>query len=566
MPRPTSPFRAVRAADGAAAPRSPLRALPALIALFVLNGVLSMTSWWPTLGVLPDARIAPEFVGIAVSLAAWMALRGPMPAALFTTLAIVHALLVLGRYVDVVAPSLFGRPISLYWDMPQLPRFLWVTATGSPGWQVILGMAAILGAAWGVILLFRSCWKALAQALEGLCRRPGFWGSMAPIVALVVANYAGVQATWPYVSKPVIPTYWKELGLIWDARSPERIARLMPARTAIDEALAKPPHAPLAGLAGRDLTLMFLESFGAVLYDDPQVSAAVSATRDRLGAAIAGSGRSVVSAFYRSPTIGGASDLAHLSMLSGIDLSDPRRYQLLITTERPTLIQVFQRAGYEVWGVYPSVFWDWVERSYYRFDRYLSGPDLDYRGPAFGYWKIPDQFAVARLESAHPRRGAAPPRMTILATMSTHFPFVPTPPYQPDWTRVLSDEPFDPDEVRQAQAEQVDWLRMRPAYVRTVNYAHTWLAAFFSRPDPRDTVYVLFGDHQPTTNVAGEGARWDVPVHVVASDGRLLDGLRARGFVDGLRPRQDALGGLHELSGALLSAFGEDAAPVAAQR
>jgi hypothetical protein len=39
-----------------------------------------------------------------------------------TLLATLYALLILGRYVDVVAPSLLGRAISLYWDVPQLPQ------------------------------------------------------------------------------------------------------------------------------------------------------------------------------------------------------------------------------------------------------------------------------------------------------------------------------------------------------------------------------------------------------------------------------------------------------------
>jgi hypothetical protein len=530
------------------------------LSLLLLNELLSFTSWWPTVGVLPDARIAPEFVALVALLSVWMACRGALPAWVFTPLSAVYALLILGRYVDVVAPSLFGRPISLYWDVPQLPRFLWVTATGSPLWIVILGVAGVAAAVWGFVALLRALWKTLAQALLGLSRLKTFWAVLAPIMALVAANYAGVRATWPYVSKPVIPTYGHEIGLIWDARSPQRLAQLMPARTVIDEALSRPAKSALAALSGRDLTLFFLESFGAVLYDDPQALAAVSATREDLARAIAASGRTVVSAFYRSPTIGGASDLAHLSLLSGIDLSDPRRYQLLITTKRPTLIQVFQQAGYEVWGVYPSVFWDWVERSYYRFNVYLSGPDLDYRGPPFGFWKIPDQYAMAKLEQAHPRTGAAAPRMTIFATMSTHFPFVPTPPYQPDWTRVLSDEPFDAPAVQKAQSEQVDWTRMRPGYLSTVNYAHTWLAGYFARPEPRETVYVLLGDHQPTTNVAGEGARWDVPVYVVARDDKLLARFRQLGFAQGLQPGPKPLGGLHDLTATLLAGFGADGA------
>ncbi len=538
-----------------------------LLALLFLNGILSFTSWWPTIAVMPDKRLAPEFFGLWLVLAGWVALRGRPPARLVHGLAIVYALLVLGRYVDVVAPSLFGRPISLYWDVPQLPRFLWVTASGLPWWATALALLAIGLLAWGFHRLLTLAMRVLADGIRPYVRTRWLWALTAALTLVVAANYAGVQATWPYISKPVMPTYWKQLALIRDAGSADTVARALPPRTVIDDALAQPSDRVLAALGGRDLHLFFLESFGAMLYDRPEAERATAATRARLQQAIRDSGRQVVSAFYRSPTIGGASDLAHMSVLSGIDLSDPRRHDLLLTTHRPTLLKVFQHAGYEVYGVYHSVWWDWVERSYYGFDVYLSGPDLDYRGPSFGYWHIPDQFAAARLEQRYPRTPGSRPRMTLLSTISTHFPFVPVPPYQPDWSRVLSEHPFDDADVARAQAEKVNWTNMGPDYLRTINYAHTWLADYFRQPEQRDTVYLMIGDHQPTANIAGEGAPWDVPVYLVARDPRLLDRFRALGFSDGLTPKRAPLGGLHDLTAMLLNALGDDAltsAPVSA--
>ncbi len=529
-----------------------------VISVLFLNGVLSFTSWWPTVGVLPDARVAPEFVGLWLILAGWLTWRGRPPRWLLNWLAAVYALLVVGRYVDVVAPSLFGRPISLYWDVPQLPRFLWVTASGLPWWAVALAALALVAMALGFHRLLRGAMQLLADAAPPLLRWRATWLATAALTLLVAANYAGVRATWPFVSKPVMPTYWKQLMLVRDAGSPESVARALPATTVVDDALARPADRVVAALGGRDLHLVFLESFGAVLYDRPDAAAAVEATRARWLDAIRRSGRGVVSAFYTSPTIGGASDLAHMSVLSGIDLSDPRRHDLLLTTRRPTVLKVFQHAGYEVFGVYHSVWWDWVERSYYGFDTYVSGPDLGYRGPAIGYWRIPDQFAAARIEELHPRSAGGKPRLTLLATMSTHFPFSPVPPYQPDWTRVLGEQPFDAADIARVQAEEVNWLDMAPDYLRSVNYAHTWLADYFRRPEPRETVYLLIGDHQPTANIAGEGARWDVPVYLVARDPTLLERFRRLGFRDGLHPAPVSLGGLHDLTGAVLRGLGSD--------
>lgn len=530
-----------------------------IISLLLLNGLLSFTSWWPTIAVQPDARIAPEFFLLMLALSIAVAARQTISPRMVNWLASAYLLLMLGRYVDVVAPALFGRPVSLYWDLPQLPRFIWVTVTGSPWWMTALAATGISGVVWGLHWAVARC---LTYSLAGLCaviRKPALWCVLAPLSALIGANYAGVQATWPYVSKPVIPTYAREVGLLADALLPDRANRLLPPSDTIGAALEKGPDRALSALQKRDVMLMFLESHGAVLYDNPSYAARVADSLNHLERSIESSGRYAVSAFFRSATIGGASDLAHLSLLSGIDLSDPRRHDLLVTTQRPTLLTVFKRAGYDIHALYHSVYWDWRERSYYGFDTYLSGPDLGYTGPEFGFWKIPDQYAIARYAQLHPRTAGGKPRITVFSTMSTHFPFVPVPPYQPDWQRLLGPEPFEPEAARQAQKQPVNWLNMGPDYVRTVNYAHTWLSDWFLQPEGREVVYLLIGDHQPTSNIAGEGASWDVPVYIVSRDARLLDAFREQGFSDGMRPRQrPPLGGLNDLTAYLLKAFGQD--------
>jgi hypothetical protein len=57
--------------------------------------------------------------------------------------------------------------------------------------------------------------------------------------------------------------------------------------------------------------------------------------------------------------------------------------------------------------------------------------------------------------------------------------------------------------------------------------------------------------------VAGVGARWDVPVHVVTSHADIAAALVAKGFVEGvaLAPQQRPIGTLPELSVLLLEAF-----------
>ena len=67
---------------------------------------------------------------------------------------------------------------------------------------------------------------------------------------------------------------------------------------------------------------------------------------------------------------------------------------------------------------------------------------------------------------------------------------------------------------------------------------------------------VVIGDHQPPSLVSGEGASWNVPVHVISGRDTLLDRLRGHRFVDGLAPMGSLVGRMDELLQKLLDAFG----------
>jgi hypothetical protein len=319
--------------------------------------------------------------------------------------------------------------------------------------------------------------------------------------------------------------------------------------------MAEPAEVALGALRGRDFKLFFLESYGAVAYDQPVASRRLAPVRAQLAADIAASGRLVASAFVRSPTFAGGSDLAHMSLLSGIDLADPLRHHLLLTTDRPTLISLFRRAGYQSVGLYPALSWEWPERAFYGFDLFLEGRDLDYRGPPLGHWKIPDQFSIARFEELHPLRVDSPPRFLFFPTITTHWPFAPVPPYQTDWQRLLTPDPFGAEVAARLGDEATGWIDKLPGYIDMFEYTYRWLDGYLQRPEARESVMLWVGDHQPASSVTGEGASWDVPVHVITRDADLLARFVALGFRPGLEPRRPALGGLHDLTALLLKAF-----------
>lgn len=527
-------------------PRVPV--LPITAALLLLNAVLSFENWWPTPAIKPDSRLAPEFVGLWLLLLLLVRIRGAVSMRWVSVLSVAYLLLVIGRYGDVTAPALFGRPINLYWDGHQIPIVLSVLAR-KVSWWVPPVIALVLAVA--LMALYRSIrwairWTAHETVPRAL-RSPTALAVSAMAALLVGLNLAGVRATWPYVAKPVIPTYARQVNLLAQAYLPGALPAVLPASPSFDGGVDL--------LAGADVQVFFLESYGATAFDDSGLKQALSTSRGRFAKAADAAGFTMLSARVRSPTFGGGSELAHLGFLSGLDLSDPFRHDLLLTTSRPTMVSFFRRNGYTTYGLYSSLSWDWPEKSFYAFDVFLDGRDLDYRGPHFGPWWIPDQFAIARFEQLHAARADGRPRFVFFPTIMSHIPFEPVPPYQPDWNRLLTVEAYDSAEARAALGYRPDWLNLRPGFVRAIDYTYDWLAGYVARPRPRPLFLVLLGDHQPAASVSGLGASWDVPVHILTSSTVLADRLQALGFERGIEPTRPVLADMHEFARRLVSAF-----------
>jgi hypothetical protein len=212
----------------------------------------------------------------------------------------------------------------------------------------------------------------------------------------------------------------------------------------------------------------------------------------------------------------------------------------------------------------PGLQQDWPEGAFYRFGQIYNTEQLRYTGPSFGWWPVPDQFALAQLDHLELTPASRAPVFAFLPTTSTHTPFRPTPPYQPSWPRMLTDRPYDDADFDRAWAEPPDWLDLGPSYVGSIDYALASLGGFLGLPRNRDRVLILIGDHQPPAVVSGVGAPWDVPVHVISSRPAVLEALEARGFHEGLHPPRPVIMKMHQLMPAVMGALDAGAAAPAA--
>jgi hypothetical protein len=365
------------------------------------------------------------------------------------------------------------------------------------------------------------------------------------VIVLFVAQRAGASIPGAFPA-PVLQTYAHQAGLLLTGF---RGSRDLPPSPAMDSTFAN--------IEGADVLLVFIESYGEVS-DTPPIDTALAPSRRQFDLDVRQTGREAASAYVESPTFGGSSWLAHLSLLTGIEVRDPDTNARLMTQQRATLVTAFERHGFRTIALMPGLQQPWPEGAFYGFNDIYGADRLAYAGPQFGWFALPDQFSLARLDALESGDGTRR-RFVFFPTISTHFPFSPTPPYQPDWSRMLTATPYDAPSIARAYARQPDWTNFAPGYVEAMAYDLAVLGGYLRRWPDRDLVMILIGDHQPPALVSGEGASWNVPVHVILDGAKhpsLRDRLLKHGFRQGLRPAGAAIAHMNALTPIMLEAFG----------
>ncbi|MBZ5558134.1 MAG: CDP-alcohol phosphatidyltransferase family protein [Acidobacteriia bacterium] len=530
----------LKAAATTAGPTAEQRWATLSVSIALLNVSLAFDNLWPTPAITWLGCLSIE---LAVCI---LILRmGPRAAG---WLSFVWLLLVLGRYADVTAPALYGRDINLYWDLRFIPDVAAMVTRVAPTWLILIACAA---AGLALLLIYRLLRAALTR-VAGAMRQTHERRAVVALALAMIALFA-IRPTPPTQDDPHLLTFSAPVTAVY-----ARQARLVfQAVTGSRELAPSPPmDSDLSLVKGADVFLIFIESYGAVSWDRPAFAASLADSRRQFNSAIQATGRDVVSAFVESPTFGGSSWLAHLSLMSGVEVRDPETNALLMTTPRDTIVGAFKRRGFRTVALMPGLKQKWPEGVFYKFDDIYNADRLKYQGPQFGWFVIPDQFSIASLDAAEVMRPSRAPLFVFYPTISTHFPFSPTPPYQPDWPRVLTADPFTDAQIVDAYSTEPDWLDFGPGYVAALTYDFASIGAYLRWQPKRDFVMILLGDHQPPAAVSREGAPWDVPVHVIASRPAVLDALIARGFRRGLAPERPTLSKMHALLPILLDAFG----------
>jgi hypothetical protein len=460
---------------------------------------------------------------------------------------VILGLLTILKILDMGFFAVLARPFDPVLDWALLAFAVeFVSVTAGPGsavgaavTAVVLAIAVLILMTLSALRLTRLVGRHRTGATRSVAMLGIVWGTCAVL---------GVQIL-PGV--PVASTSAADLAYERARQVPASLQdqKEFAAQAVVDAFRDTPGEKLLTALHGKDVIVAFVESYGRDAVENlefaPQVGAVLADGNRRLSTA----GFASRSAFLTSPTAGGASWLAHATLLSGLWVDN-----------RLTLNGAFRRANWRTVGIMPAITRAWPEGAFFGYDRIYAARDLEYHGPRFGYATMPDQYTLSafeRFERAAPDHG---PVMVEIPLLSSHVPWKPIPRLV-DWDdvgdgTVFGTMPAGGDET-DAGVGREDPSRVRTEYRRSIEYSLTTLISYVETYGDDDLVLVFLGDHQPTPIVTGEGAGQDVPITIVARDPAVLDRISAWNWHDGLMPGPQApVWRMNEFRDRFLTAFG----------
>ncbi|TVR10096.1 MAG: sulfatase [Salinarimonadaceae bacterium] len=461
----------------------------------------------------------------------------------------VLTLLVALRIADLTARSVVDRPLNLFLDVSLLPALWDVTVT-------LLGTAlALLAVAAALIglVVTHYLFVALLRFVGRGFTQPATARAFALLACAALAVFV-VQRT-VFAETPG----WRPVGasasqIVYEQT--QRVAWSLASRAAFrasladDPADAIPQGAALSRLAGRDVLIIYIESYGVTALDEPEYAAVVAPRVEAFGERVAQAGFSSRSGRLVAVTVGGQSWLNHATLSSGRHIGDQTLYSLFLAEQPRTLVHDFSDAGWRSVQIKPAITMPWPEGQRLGYEATWEAADMGYRGPQFYWGIVPDQFALDFFARTELETAPRAPVFASVALISSHAPWLPVPDVVA-WEE-LGDGSVYERWTEGAPAPREVWrdqLAVRRQYALSVAHSLDAVAKFIAdRVDPSALVVVL-GDHQPAPLVTGPDASRAVPVHVLSGDEALLEAFADLGFVDGMKPPPAPLGGDATLPG-----------------
>ena len=469
------------------------------------------------------------------ALLGWRNLR--LPAWALFLFALLGVFIRLFRTAEGLIELNYYRPLNLYLDLPLLPelaRLLYSTVPFST--LLIGGLAGLLGLVVAVFL------TTLALAY---CQRfLGAGSAHRTFFAVAIGVCLVLSPLWPtkqmsalhlgLFGQSVMPRFAKQVSF---ALAADTLRHRKSSDIAATQRELGRITTGLEALSHADVFMFLVESYGATVFRRAEFKERAQLMVNGFEAALKQRDLHTATTLLDSSTYGGGSWLAHATLATGVVIKDGLEFAVLRNT-RPapkTLAAYFRSAGYRTVLVQPGTTRAWPEGEVTGFERKYYARDFDYRGPAFGWATMPDQYVIDfihRSEVAPAQR----PLFIEYALVSSHAPWNVQAPVVDDWSRLGDGSVYQDIQPLQYPVTWKNLGEGGDAYLASLAYDFEVLKRYIVAHAARNALFIVLGDHQPPATLTGHDPSPAVPVHLISRDRALIEAFAEDGYVPGMTP------------------------------
>ncbi|HTR92024.1 MAG TPA: CDP-alcohol phosphatidyltransferase family protein [Trebonia sp.] len=517
----------------------------ARVAVRFTLGALALVFLWFVL-LLPDRTYQfsfGDFVRIPIEMLVLVGLAlvlPPWPRRIAAAVAgILFSLLIFVKFLNMGYYDLLNRAFNPVTDWPEIEQAKGVLqdAIGAK-LTAVVAVVLVIGLILLLVAIIAAALHLTAVAarhrrgtVRGLAALTAVWGLSAGLSLQLVPGSPLASAS--------------ETGLAIDQVRATQAALADPrifgqAIHAQDAEAAIPAADLLTGLRGKDVLFVFVESYGQVAVQGTSFSPGVDAVLRKQQAMLTSAGWSTQSAWEGSPTAGGVSWLAHSTLQSGLWVNSQQRYDELMASQRFTLSDAFNKAGWHTALDDPEDTPWAAAKSFYHYAQVYNRSNVGYHGPSFSYSAMPDQYMYAEFQRLELTPGHQPV-MAQIATTSSHTPWVPLPSMVP-WNQVGDGSIFKAQRGTAADVARV-WSNtntVRQFFGQSIQYSMTALTSWVTELNDPNLVLFLVGDEQPHSTVSGPDPDNYVPISIITRAPDVLKQISSWHWQNGLLPSPSA--------------------------
>lgn len=508
-----------------------LTGLATFAAVVLLDAVLVVGDWIEDRHALIPRQFSLELLVLLglLGIAVWLRRGAALPRTVAWSMGALLLLVGLLRAADIMVPWYFGRYFNAAVDLKFLPVFYNIVKEAMPPTGFVLILAGlVVGLVAGVAILryaLGALWHGMAA------RRPEPFAIAGVGVACLWLAVPPTTGGENLVTAKAAQVVGHNLRVILDA---DGVRREHQAR--IDSAVAaRPVVTNLRKLAGHNVLLVFIESYGAINFKDPDFAAVQMDTIKAFERRVQEAGYRVYSDALVSPITGGGSWMAHATFTTGIRIDNQDFYDQVLTGNFDALGGVLRNDGWRTVAAMPRMQQPWPEGAFFGFDKIYNDFSFGYSGRRFSWESMPDQLVLEkmhRFELAEPRQ----PVFIQYVLSSSHTPFDLIPTLVDDPTKLTDgtnyfEHPAQPFPVRDGRVfENV------AGYQAAIRYSLDSIGHYLAERLKDNSLIIVLGDHQPPLSVAAATRDKSVPIHVLSRDPAMVAPFAAAGWAPGMVP------------------------------